>query len=227
MSNPEFRYFFDPLCGWCYASATALAGLVEHYGSGLRMMPTGLFVQPRPVTVMADHAWRNDQRISGLTGQPFSEAYHRNVLLAPDGVFTSGPLTLALSALGEIDAALEPRFLHAAQIARYVDGRDTSRIEKVIPVAQKVAIELGVVFEADAFADKIQNDTAFADRVEKRMAAARFEMQSLPGSGVPQLHVRVRGKAHSIDVQTLYAGKDAVLAAVNQLHQPQRSLQPS
>jgi putative protein-disulfide isomerase len=227
MSNLEFRYFFDPLCGWCYASAPALASLVEDYGARLRMMPTGLFVQPRPVSSMADHAWRNDQRISGLTGQPFSEAYHRNVLLAPGGVFTSGPLTVALAALGEIDAALEPRFLHTAQIARYVDGRDTSRFEEVIQVARKVAIESGVALDADVFADKIQNDPAFADRVEKRMAAARFEMQSLPGSGVPQLHVRVRGKTHSIDARTLYAGNDAVLAAVNQLHQPQRSLQPS
>jgi putative protein-disulfide isomerase len=55
---------------------------------------------------MAAHAWRDDQRIGGLTGQHFSEAYHRNVLQAPDGVFTSGPLTLVLAALGEIGPGL-------------------------------------------------------------------------------------------------------------------------
>ena len=217
MSDLEFRYFFDPLCGWCYASAPALAGLAEHHGDRLRMMPVGLFTQPRPIGAIADHAWRNDQRIGGLTGQRFSEAYHRNVLQAPDGVFTSGPLTLALAALGEIDPRLEPRFLHAAQIARYVEGRDTSRTEEVVRVAEAVAAGNSASLDTAAFAERLRTDAALTDRVEARMAAARDEMRSLPGSGVPQLLVCAGGRAHPISGQTLYGGKEAVLAAVRQL----------
>lgn len=217
MSDLEFRYYFDPLCGWCYASAPALAALAERHGDKLRMMPVGLFVEPRPISAMADHAWRNDQRISQLTGQRFSEEYHRKVLQAPDGVFTSKALTLALAALGEIAPSLEARFLHAAQVARYVEGRDTSRVDEVVRIAATVANEAAVAFDADAFADRLQNDKALAERVEARMAAARAEMKSLPGSGVPQLLVAVGDKAHAVSGQPLYAGGDALLATVEQL----------
>ncbi|ACL62785.1 DsbA family protein [Methylobacterium nodulans] len=216
MSDLELRYYFDPLCGWCYASAEALAALAERHGSQLRMMPVGLFFEPRPVSAIADHAWRNDQRIGGLTGQPFSEAYHRNVLQAPDGVFTSGPLTLALAALGETDAALEPRFLHAAQRARYVEGRDTSQVAEVVPVAIAVATEAGLKLDPDGLGARLRNDAALAERVADRITAAQAEMHGLPGGGVPQLLVRVGGKAHAVSGQTLYAGRDAILAAVEQ-----------
>ncbi len=217
MSDLEIDYFFDPLCGWCYASAPALAALAEQHGRQLRMMPVGLFAQPRPVSAIADHAWRNDQRISGLTGQQFSEAYHHNVLQAPEGVFTSGPLTLALVALGETDPALEPRFLHAAQVARYVEGRDTSRIEEVVRVAETVAANNGVPFDPTAFSERLRTDAALKERAEARMAAARDAMRSLPGSGVPQLRVRQGSQVHTVNSEALYSGGDAVLAAVRQL----------
>ncbi|GAN79503.1 protein disulfide-isomerase [Acidocella aminolytica] len=214
MSNLELRYYFDPLCGWCYASAEALAALAERHGGQLCMMPVGLFHEPRPVAAIADYAWRNDQRISQLTGQPFTEEYHRNVLQAPDGVFTSEALTLALVALGEIDRALEPRFLNIAQIARYVKGRDTSRVEEVVQVAETVATAAGFAFDKAAFGDMLRNDKALAARMKDRIAAATAE---LPGGGVPQLLVQVGGKTHGVSGQTLYAGRDAVLAAVEQL----------
>ncbi|WP_407523899.1 protein-disulfide isomerase [Methylobacterium oryzisoli] len=220
MHDLECRYLFDPLCGWCYASAPALAGLAERYGDRLRMLPVGLFVQPRPVGAIADHAWRNDQRIAALTGQPFSEAYHRDVLLAPDGVFTSGPLTLALAALGEADAALEPRVLHAAQIARYVDGRDTSRVEEVVRVAVAVAGEAGLRLDPDGLADRLRSDAGLAERVAARVRAAQAALQGLPGRGVPQLLVRVGATTHVIDGQTLYAGRDATLAVIARLARP-------
>lgn len=217
MPNLEFQYFFDPLCGWCYASAHALAGLVEAYGERVELMPVGLFAAPRPMTSMADHAWRNDQRISELTGQNFTDAYHRNVLLAPGGVFTSTPLTNALVALGELNASLEALFLHSAQVARYIDGRDTSRIDEVARVAESVAIRKGFAFDQASFADRLQTDAALRERAEKRVAAARVAMQSLPGRGVPQLLVRLGNDLHTIDGQVLYAGKDALLTAIRRL----------
>ena len=156
------------------------------------MMPVGLFHAPRPVAAIADHARRNDQRISQLSGQRFTEEYHRNVLQAPDGVFTSEALTLAIVALGEIDPALEPRFLEAAQVARYVMGRDTSQVEEVVQVAEAVTAAAGVVFDATAFGDRLRSDKALAARVKDRIAAASVE---LPGGGVPQLVVQVGGKS--------------------------------
>lgn len=216
MTQPELLYFFDPLCGWCYASAPALAGLVEEYGDQVRLMPVGLFDPPRPIEAIADHAWRNDQRIAEMTGQPVTEAYHRNVLQVPDGVFTSAPLTLALCVLGEHDRRLEPRFLHAAQVARYMEGRDTSRSEEVVRVAVSVAAEHGVALDPATLLDQLNGDEALKARAADRMTAARTEMQFLAGSGVPQLLVRRDGRATTLNGSDLYGGKQRLLDALQQ-----------
>ena len=73
----------------------------------------------------------------------------------------------------------KPRFLHAAQIARYVEGRDTSRVEEVVRIAEAVAAANDTAFNAAIFAERLQSDAALLDRVKARMAAARSELHSL------------------------------------------------
>lgn len=215
----DFHYYFDPLCGWCYASAPALAALAERHGDRLKMKPTGLFVAPRPVSAMADHAWTNDQRISKLTGQPFTEAYHRNVLLAPGGVFSSEALSLALAALGEIDPRLESRYLHAAQCARYVDGRDTSRPEIAAEIAAGIANGAGHAVTTEALAGRIRHDAALHGATEARFAASLAEMAAFGIRGVPQLVIREGGSHRIVDSAVLYGGGTALMALIDGLAQ--------
>ncbi|WP_327754149.1 DsbA family protein [Sphingobium sp. SJ10-10] len=213
----ELQYFFDPFCGWCYASAPALEGLAVRFPGQLRMMPSGLFFGGRPVSSMADHAWRNDQRIQSLTGQQYTERYHRDVLLAPDGEFTSAPATLALQALGERDAKLEPAFLHAVQIARYIDGRDTAREEDVAKVAVAVAGENGIDLTAEDFAEKLRNDAELRRRTLDRIEASQGRMNELGIRGVPQLVAMIDGKPTALDGEILYNGPDRLIAAIEDL----------
>jgi putative protein-disulfide isomerase len=213
----ELQYFFDPFCGWCYASAPALKGLATQYLGHLRMMPSGLFFGSRPVSSMADHAWRNDQRIQSLTGQQYTESYHQNVLLAPDGVFTSAPATLALQALGELDAKLEPAFLHTVQIARYIDWRDTAREEDVAKVAVAVANENGFELTAEGFADRLRSDTELRQRTFERMEASQGRMNELGIRGVPQLIAVVDGKPTALNGEILYQGPERLIAAIEDL----------
>lgn len=217
MQNLELQYFFDPLCGWCYASAPALAGLAERHGAALRMMPVGLFMQPRPIAGIADYAWQNDQRILSLTGQRFTEAYREQVLLAADGMFDSTPLTRALTALGEQDAALEPQLLHAAQLARYVDGVDTCRAEAVAQIAVNVAQGAGLILDAAEFAARLGDDRALAEATARRVALAQQAMQALPSGGVPQLLVTIDGVSQVIAGQHLYAGPQRLLEQLQTL----------
>ncbi|MGN0927462.1 DsbA family protein [Ectopseudomonas mendocina] len=204
----ELQYFFDPLCGWCYASAPALTGLAERHGNALRMMPIGLFIQSRPMASIAEHAWQNDQRITTLTGQRFSEAYRFKVLEADDGVFDSTPLTRALTALGEQEAALEPRLLHAAQVARYVDGVDTCRAEAVAQIAVEIAQDAGLDLDTAVFAARLREDSALADTTTRRVALAQQAMRVLPAGGVPQLLARIDGEPHVIAGQHLYVARN-------------------
>jgi putative protein-disulfide isomerase len=82
VTSLTFRYLFDPLCGWCYASAPALAALADRYGDRIQMMPSGLFAGSgaRPIAQIADHATRTGKLIAEKTRQVYSDAYFRDVL---------------------------------------------------------------------------------------------------------------------------------------------------
>lgn len=212
----QFTYLFDPLCGWCYASAPALKRIAEAHTDRLRLLPTGLFVDPRPVAAIADHARRNDGRIQELNGQRFTEAYHQGVMRAPGGIFSSKSLTRALVALGRIDASLEPRFLHAAQEGRYVEGQDTSRAGVVAEIAVGVARNAGVEIQLSAFQAEITDDPALEIETDRRIGEGRALMSTLGIQGIPQLIVTDNRGTRVLDSQTLYAGGDAVLAAISE-----------
>ncbi len=213
--NARLSYLFDPLCGWCYAAAPALKRVAEIHGDRLRLMPTGLFVEPRPVAAIADHASKNDSRIQNLTGQPFTEGYHQGVMRARGGIFSSMALTRALVALGQIDPVLEPRFLHAAQTARYVGGQDTSRADVVAGIALQVARLSHVGVDQAGFLARITDDPALEVETDRRIAEGQALMSTLGIRGVPQLIVTDDRGARAVDGQALYTGGDAVLAALN------------
>jgi putative protein-disulfide isomerase len=229
MTKPvtTFQYLFDPFCGWCYASAPALAALADTWGEQLHMMPSGLFTNGGACTVaaIADHAWRNDQRIEQLTGQVFSEAYERDVLGNPQGVFDSGHATRALIALGRINPALESRFLHAVQVARYIAGRDTALPHEVATVAVKIAAEAGVRLDEAGFAQALVSDAGWETETQNRISYSNKLMQHLSVSGVPLLVMTVDGVAHLIQGAALYGGTSALNTAIDTiLTSPQRSI---
>lgn len=213
----ELRYFFDPFCGWCYASAPALQGLANRFPAKLRMMPSGLFFGERPVSTIADHAYRNDQRIQSLTAQVFSEDYHQKVMRAPGGIFSSAAATLALQVLGELDSKLEPAFLHAVQIARYVEARDTSKEGEVAEVAAAIAAQHGFELNVGDFIDIMRNDASLRQRTHVRMEATQTHMAQLGISGVPQLIAIIDNKATGLNGEILYGGPERVIAALENL----------
>jgi putative protein-disulfide isomerase len=212
----KLEYFYDPFCGWCYASAPAVAAIAEAYPDALLMRPSGLFANGDtiPVSAMADHAWRNDRRIAALTGQTVTVEYHDRILRNPDGLFDSTYATRAIVALGEIDAFFEPELLHALQIARYVDAKDTARAEIVAAVAAEVARLHGQAIDESAFADRLRNDEVLAAATAEKMQETASRMQMLPGSGIPRLLVSVGDHREVIQNEDLYSGAEAVVRAI-------------
>lgn len=199
-------YLFDPLCGWCYAAAPVVRALAEH--GSVQPYATGLFADSGRMMddTFAAHAWRNDQRIQALTGQPFSEAYRTQVLQQP-APFDSRPLTDAVSALLQQQTNQWPAALAALQHARYVDGRDTSRAD----VVRQVLHENGYT-EAAATFDTPDNRTACAAWIGQGQAI----MQQLGLHGVPQLLVQLPQGCAALPSEIVYGRPDDAAAAVAQ-----------
>jgi len=217
MTSLTFRYLFDPLCGWCYASAPALAALADRYGDRIQIMPSGLFAGSgaRATAQIADHATRTDKLIAERTRQVYSDAYFRDVLRKPNGKFNSGPATYALVALGEIERSLEARFLHEVQIARYIHARDTSFPAEVAAVAIAVASEAGLCLDADQFEQSLTDDEALAERVNHRIATSIRLMKRLSVEGVPALVMTIDGEDRIIQGSTIYGGGPALMATLD------------
>lgn len=220
MQDPRFEYVFDPLCGWCYASAPALAALAQAWPDRLEMMPSGLFSDSgaRDLTPdWASYAWTNDQRIAAMTGQAFSQRYHRDVLLGNGVRFDSGPMNRALTLVRERAPFQEPQVLHRLQVARYVHGQDTGAAHVVAGLTAQVLADAGCRIDAADLERRLDSDPALAQWTQARTLAARSLMSRLGIRGVPQLLLRIGGDVRVVPSSALYHGGAHLLDALKSL----------
>ena len=220
MSTIRLQYLFDPLCGWCYASAPALAGLSAAFPALLELHPSGLFsgAGARPLTPeFGDYAWSNDQRIAAKTGQVFSDAYRQNVLHGSGVRFDSEMMSRALTATLPIATTLEARLLHQLQTARYVDGKDTTDPDVVARIMASCLQEHGHQASATDLALQLTADAGLALRTAARIAAAQALMAQLGVRGVPQLVVRSGDTVVPVSSGALYHGPDVLIAELRRV----------
>ena len=212
-ATTHITYLFDPLCGWCYGASAAVEKLAARPDFVIELAPTGLFAGAgaRPMDDgFATYAWTNDQRISRLSGQPFSEAYRHDVLGDRTRLFDSGPATLALIAVAGTAPNREFEALKAIQRARYVDGRDITDIA----VLSDVLRALGLRKAAERLATSDDNlIAAYRQRIE----AARVEMRRFGADGVPALIEGVAESRRLVPGNALYGSHDVLVARLQGL----------
>lgn len=202
-------YLFDPLCGWCYGAAPVIGQLAQHPDIQLALAPTGLFAGSgqRMDAAFAEYAWANDQRIAGLTGQRFTEAYRQNVLGRTGSPFDSSAMTLALTAVPESEPVRELAVLRVLQEARYVDGLDTGSAQVVDGVLRRMGL--------DGVADQVAApDLALRERNALRLQQARRLMRSLGAQGVPGLVVHSAAGQRLLGGNALYGDLEQLLRQI-------------
>ncbi|MEP3112449.1 DsbA family protein [Nisaea sp.] len=199
---------YDPLCGWCYGASAILETLASRPGFAVDFMATGLFAGDgaRPMDDgFAEFAWTNDQRISRLTGQPFSDAYRQNVLTDRKRLFDSGPATLALTAVTLAAPDLAGAALKAIQTARYVEGRDITDIEVLSDVLR--------IMDLAEVADHLEHpDEALMAAYSSGINAARLEMHRFGANGVPALIVGAGDNRRLVQSNALFVSPDDLIA---------------
>ncbi|MBY5349628.1 DsbA family protein [Rhizobium leguminosarum] len=204
----HLTYLYDPLCGWCYGAAPALDKMAKLDNLTVELAPSGLFAGEgaRPLDErFAAYAWHNDQRINRLTGQVFSQLYRDQVLAGAASMFDSAPATLGIIAVGLRQRGKEREALKAVQIARYVDGRNTSEIAVVADVLDQAGF-------ADSAARVRAPDGALLEIYRNRIGKSRQLMAAFRMDGVPTLSVSDGDKRRVLRGDALFGGFDRLAA---------------
>lgn len=206
-ATTHIAYLFDPLCGWCYGASAILEKLAALPDFSIALAPTGLFAGSGARAMddgFAAFAWANDRRIFRLSGQPFSEAYRRNVLGDHTRLFDSGPATLAITAVALNAPDREFDALKAIQNARYIEGRDNTDISALLHVLR--ALQLPEI--ADRLATP---DDALIAANRTRLETARIEMRRFGANGVPALIAGTGESRRLIGASSLFGSMETLV----------------
>jgi putative protein-disulfide isomerase len=200
--SKTLHYVFDPLCGWCYGAGGALSALA---GVKLHLLPSGLFSGEgaRPMNdEFAAYAWTNDQRIERLTGQPFTERYRSEVLANHKQAFDSGPATVTLTAVALTEPAREMDALKAIQQARYVDGRDVTRLDTLAAVLRTLGLDRAAERLAGADDELIESN-------RDRVAQAQALLKRFGARGVPTFILENDGQRQLLHSNAIFSNPQA------------------
>ena len=162
-SSPILHYIYDPLCGWCYGAAPLVDAARAVPGLAIAIHGGGMMAgsNRQPVTdALRRYVMPHDERIAGLSGQPFGADYFDGLLRDGGAVFDSEPPTTAILAAENL-AGRGLDLLKRIQRAHYVEGR---RIADPA-VLRDLAAEIGL--DADAYA-AAQADAAGAATLDHR-----------------------------------------------------------
>ncbi len=203
----RLTYLFDPLCGWCYGASPVITRLAAEPRIAVTLAPTGLFAGDgaRPMSAQfAEFAWSNDQRIARLTGQVFSDAYRRDILGDHSSLFDSAPATLAVVAVQITRPERAVAALTAIQNARYVDGRDTTRVT----VLREILTSMDLTDAASLVGSP---DDALLTAYRETVANARADMTAFGLEGVPALIVEAPEGRYSLKSNGLMGDPERVV----------------
>jgi putative protein-disulfide isomerase len=190
------HYFFDPLCGWCYAAAPLvdaarnMPGLqVAFHGGGMMTGANRRAITPQWREYVIPH----DRRIAEMTGQPFGEGYFEGLLRDTGAVMDSEPPITAILAAESLRSGGGLDMVHRLQRAHYVEGRRIADAQ----VLKAVAAELG--FDTEAFAAAVER--LAGEATAQHIAESRQLLQRAGGQGFPTFVLtRADGSASRIEV---------------------------
>lgn len=206
--NKTISYLFDPLCGWCYGATPTLSGMVDIPDITIELLPTGLFSGERARSMdvdLADYAWSNDQRITRLTGQSFTERYRTSVLGDRQQLFDSGLATVALTAVSLTTPTRELEALKVIQVARFVDGKDITKLQTLATILKALGLE-----EAASMIESpnINLLNAYSSRINR----AKVLMQKFNARGVPTF-IASSGTNHwMLHTNEIYSNSNALIS---------------
>ncbi len=202
MSTATLHYIYDPLCGWCYGSAPLVKAAREVGGLQFVLHGGGMMAGSARQLASAglrDFIMPHVARITGMTGQVFSEAYTNGLLRDPTALLDSEPPTAAILAV-EAAAGRGADMLAHLQTAHYIQGRNLSDRAALATLAEEIGIERAA-FDA-AFL------TALGSAVQAHMGESRRLLSRVGGQGFPTFALETKRGLAMLD-SSRWLGKPA------------------
>jgi putative protein-disulfide isomerase len=209
MVTATLHYFYDPLCGWCYAASPLLQAAARLPGLDVQLHAGGMMSGSRRQAVtpaLRDYVMPHDQRIASLTGLSFGQDYFDGLLRDETAVFDSTP-PIAAILLAEQLGLPALAMLSLLQRAHYQRGL---RIADPAVLA-KLAGEQGL--DAAVFADRLAQAMQQADA---HIQHSRSLMQQYRLQGFPSLLLERDGQWQRLDVSPWLGQADAFATALQQ-----------
>ncbi len=205
MDAPHLTYFADPMCSWCWGFAPVIDAVSARHGTALpvRLILGGL--RPGTTTPMTAEAraelpthW---EHVREASGQPFDAA----AFVRRDGfVYDTDPACRAVVAARRQDTTRALAYLHAAQSAFYAEGRDVTRADVLVELAESLDLDTNQ-FADDLASESVKTET-WGDYALSQNAGVR---------GFPTLIVGPNADGTHAMVTRGYRPAPAVLEAVD------------
>ncbi|MBJ7554376.1 DsbA family protein [Marinomonas spartinae] len=135
----KVHYFFDPMCGWCYAASSLVEVLANMQAFEILYHPGGMIPKRAIEPSFRQHILQADKRITEMTKVPFGDNYIARVKGPEEYVVDSLLPTQAMIA-GEKMGIDRHTMLVALQKAHYQEGKHLHEPE----VLAELALSLGL-----------------------------------------------------------------------------------
>ncbi len=193
-------YVLDPMCSWCWGFRPALRAFLDYLGDppSLRHVMGGLAPdtdQPMPAELRAsiEQIWHQVQQ---MTGVPFNFDFW--IQCRPRR--STYPACRAVIAVGLQGEEHVPAMVYAIQRAYYLNARNPSDLETLLPLARELGLNSGQ-FESDMASAAVNRLLECDFSFRHRLGADRFPSLALQKND--EVHWLTKGYC---DAQTLIAG---------------------
>lgn len=200
MPSGTLHYIYDPLCGWCYASAPLVTAAAQIPGIQWKLHGGGMMAGPQrhPASpALRQFVEPHSHRITQMTGQPFTPAYMK-LLETPGEVFDSAPPIAAVMAAEAAGRARE--MLAELQRLQFHFGRPVWNRDVISEAAANIGLG------NDGFLTKF--DEASGDSLQEHIQESRKLLQLAGGQGFPTFLFERDGKPRLLE-SSWYLGKPA------------------
>jgi len=163
----EILYVQDALCGWCYGLAPVIEQIRAHYKDDvLTLTPVHGGLWPGKRAKKMDHALvshlRNGMpKVTEYTGQVFGDDFKKNIVDNPQFLYDTEPAARAAIIVRSLSPDNELAFIKDIQIAFFVNGLDTNKLETFLSIVSQYGIDEGEFeksYSSKQSKDETQND---------------------------------------------------------------------